>query len=44
VALAFLSAATGDRAAAEQVLSRMTSAIPQSAEEAATIRREIAAR
>jgi arylsulfatase A-like enzyme/Tfp pilus assembly protein PilF len=44
VALAFLNAATGDRAAAELVLSRMTSAIPQSAREADTIRREIAAR
>jgi tetratricopeptide (TPR) repeat protein len=42
VSLAFLEASTGDRAAADAALSRMTAAIPGSREEAEQVRREIA--
>lgn len=42
VALAFLEAASGNRSAAANVLSRMTAAIPQSRGEAEQVRRELA--
>jgi len=42
VSLAFLEAASGDRAAADVALNRMITAIPQSRKEAGQVRRELA--
>jgi cytochrome c-type biogenesis protein CcmH/NrfG len=42
LSLAFLEAATGNRAAANAALSRMTAAIPGSRSEAEQVRRELA--